>query len=378
MPPKQHQELNTNEDNHLKRQWDKPSRFIAAAILLISAFLVIAFFAPVYQILGLGFVFAFIFFKPIQSLGRNLPLRYPWVSLLFYILMGIFLALVLVAEIENLTSNANRFSDELGRSPEILESFKKTLPNQLIKSILKGAAISATTLSSLTGRIFEIIAIFVISMVFSFLLLVNLHQGRGKLAKYIPQRFHQEISLLLIKLDQVWVEYTLTQVIYAFILALAAWVMYSLLGVRYSFLMAVITGMLALVPAIGWILASFVVAFSCLLLGSSLFEGLSHRIFALLILLVVFGLTQAIYYIIAKPAVRNHPKPPVSLIVLGVLLGFVLGNFLMAIMVVPLLNSMTILGNYLIAKIMQREPFPTQKLPKDSQGGIFSQLIIPK
>lgn len=59
--------------------------------------------------------------------------------------------------------------------------------------------------------------------------------------------------------------------------------------------MAVVTGFVSLIPSIGGLLASLIVAIPCLLLGSTVFVDMPNEVFALLVMVINVVITQVTY-----------------------------------------------------------------------------------
>jgi uncharacterized membrane protein len=125
-----------------------------------------------------------------------------------------------------------------------------------------------------------------------------------------------------------------SQVIYGLALGVFSYFQYALLGVPYPFLMAVITGVLSLIPTIGGLLASLIVAIPCLLLGSTVFTEMPNLTFALLALLINVVITQLTYNFLALPIVGRFVNLPTAVVLVGVLVGVALGSIVLAFLAV--------------------------------------------
>jgi predicted PurR-regulated permease PerM len=210
---------------------------------------------------------------------------------------------------------------------------------------------------------------------FSFLLLA-MGNARGTLSGWVPSGSRRETTLLLTKLDHIWVGYMASQVIYGLALGVFSYFQYALLGVPYPFAMAVITGVFSLIPTIGGFLDSLIVAVPCLLLGSTVLTGMSNLTFALLVWGINIVITQLTYNFLALPIVGKFVQLPTVLVVVGVLVGLALGSIVLAFLAVPILSTLVIVGGYILAKIARRDPFPGEEAPDPPEEGFFSQLLI--
>jgi predicted PurR-regulated permease PerM len=213
-------------------------------------------------------------------------------------------------------------------------------------------------------------------LLFSFFLMLDLNRGRGVLVDWVPPEYHREITLLLSKLDGIWVGYITAQVIYGTLLAAFSLVEFTLLGVPFPVVMAIMTGIISLIPTIGGLLSSAIVASFCLIFGSSVLVDMSNATFALLVVLIGVVITQVTYNFIALPIVGRYVQLPVSVVFVGVLAGLALGSIVLAFLVVPILATLRIFGSYILSKVMGREPFPDETVPERPQPGFFSQLFV--
>jgi hypothetical protein len=51
-------------------------------------------------------------------------------------------------------------------------------------------------------------------------------------------------------------------------------------------------------------------------------------------------------------------------IIIGIIIGTALGGALGAFLIVPILGTVRVIVMYLMAKIMQRDPFPGEEMPQ--------------
>jgi predicted PurR-regulated permease PerM len=201
-------------------------------------------------------------------------------------------------------------------------------------------------------------------------------KAQGRLSGWVPSRYRRETTLLFTKLDHIWVGYMSSQVVYGAALAVFSFFEYALLGVPYPFVMAVLTGFISLIPTIGGLLASVIVAIPCLLLGSTVLTDMPNLTFALLVLLINVVITQVTYNFLALPIVGKFVKLPTAVVLVGVLVGVALGSIVLAFLAVPILSTLTTIGGYILSKIDRREPFPGEDVPDPPEEGFFSQLLV--
>jgi predicted PurR-regulated permease PerM len=201
-----------NSNIHLEglpSQWEKPARYLAVAFLLVAAALLLSLLIPIFQIVALSFMFAFVFFLPIQKIVSRFPGHYGRVVVIFYLLIAVLLALLVYGGLKYFVAGMNNLSVDLDRANASLSVSSGEFPGRILKDV---ADVSSTLLAgviSLVGRLVQEIGLAVTALILSLMLLLNLHQARGFLADWIPARYQAETTQLLLNLDQIWVGYIL-------------------------------------------------------------------------------------------------------------------------------------------------------------------------
>jgi predicted PurR-regulated permease PerM len=357
-------------------QWESTSRYIAAAFLVVALALSLVALVPVVDTVAFGLVFAFLFYAPIRGISRRLSGHYILIAILFYVVLLAIVALAFVLGFRYLSASAAGLSFDIEDAVARLEQTRSEAEGLVNQGAVKLAEVVIDVLLSAFGNLISLIALVTISLFFSFLLLINLDGGQGSLAKLVPERYYEEVALVLTRFDRIWVGYLTAQVIYGSLLAVFSYVEYLLLGVPYPLLMAAITGFVSLIPSIGGLLASIIVAVPCLLLGSTVFVDMPNGMFALIVLLINVVITQLTYNFVALPIVGKYVSLPTSLVLIGVLFGGALGSILLAFLIVPILSTLVTLAGYVLAKVQKRDPFPDRELADPPEVGFFSQLLI--
>jgi predicted PurR-regulated permease PerM len=360
--------------NQPQTLWPTPARYLAVIILLLGLLGVVVFIKPVFDTVAIGFIFAFIFYSPINWVSQCFKNKYGLATGLFYLLVFALLILLILGGLRYFVSSAQNLQLEITPAIETLQ-LPSAIPANVNSGIQNVVTWFAGALLGVISSLAGVIGLVFVGLFFSALLLLNLHQARGALAKWIPDQFQSEIRRILYNLDSVWVGYMTAQIIYCVVLAAGSWVEYALLGVPYPFLMAVVTGVVSLIPTIGGLVASGIVAIPCLLLGSTVFTEMSPLSFTVLVTAINVVITQVSYNFVALPVIGKFVRLPVAAVLIGVLAGVAMGNILLAFLVVPILSTLTIFGGYLLAKVAGREQ-DLENVPEDHKKvGFFSQLV---
>jgi predicted PurR-regulated permease PerM len=286
-----------------------------------------------------------------------------------------------ISQIQSTLSSAGINVDQISSkisSSTLVKDLGGKAPSGESASQLAGLVSSIVTRlkGSLAGAATGIANLFT-GLFIGFLLMLNMHGGRGKLSAWVPQNMQVEIKSLLSAMDQMWVRYMLVQVIYASCIAAGSFVLFILVGVPAPLVMAVVAGLLSIIPIIGGLLASFAIAIPCLVLGSTKFTEMPNGQFALLVLVVHLIITQAIYFGIGLPLTGKMVKLPVVVVMLGAMIGISTGNLMVAFLAVPLISTFKVLGSYLLAKALNLEKAPVDEFEVEKDPGFFNQLMTP-
>jgi predicted PurR-regulated permease PerM len=357
--------------------WSTPARYLAIVLLLITLVVMVIFIKPVFATVALGFIFALIFYAPINWMSKLFKGKYGLATIVFCLLVAIVIILLILGVLGYLVNNGNSLGEQLS---SVLDSFTlpDTIPESITNAIQQFAAWYRDALASLIIGIVGFIGLVFVALFFSALLLINLNQMRGGLLKVIPDPHQNEIHRILNNLDGVWAGYMTAQIIYATVLAIGSWIEYTLLGVPYPVLLAILTGLLTLIPSIGGWISNILVDIPCLLLGSTKFTEMSNLTFTIIVALINIVITQVSYNFIALPVVSKYVRLPVALVFVTVLAGVATGNILLAFLIVPILSTITIVGGYLLSKVVKRDIGMGIASDDSKKAGFFSQLLTGK
>jgi predicted PurR-regulated permease PerM len=358
-------------------QWEKGTRYLAAAFLVIATALLLLGLVPVISMVAMGFIIAFLIYIPIRAVMRRRPgVHYSFAVVVFYLLVVLVTGVLIYVGISYFVDAVGDLSISFEDVRADLDIPENEPTEQFLQALTKVLAAVIQAMLSVTSGLVGLIGVLVSALLFSFFLMLDLNRGRGVLVDWVPPDYHREATLLLRKLDGIWVGYITAQVIYGTLLAAFSLVEFTLLGVPFPFVMAIMTGIISLIPTIGGLLSSAIVASFCLIFGSSVFVDMSNATFALLVVVIGSVITQVTYNFIALPIVGRYVQLPVSVVFVGVLAGLALGSIVLAFLVVPILATLRVFGSYILSKVMGREPFPDETVPEAPQPGFFSQLFV--
>ncbi len=375
------------EGPHAPAQWSAPLRYLALVVVLIGFALVPVALAPVLNIILVGFLTAFLVFLPIRLLMRHTGMRQVVATLIVYLILVLLLALAVYLLADRMLARFDEFVATIQLQAQVLEqeltevtastTFQDflnliDLPQLVREGITTLRSLSLSTVKSVGGLLATVGG----GLFFSFLLMLNLASARGHLANWLVEPHFREIGLLLMRLDNIWVGFILANLVFGTLLGFLSWIQFTLMGVPFAAVLAVMTGVLTLIPTIGGLLASLIVAVVCLILGSTVWPEMSNLEFTLIVTVINVLITQGLYNFVGLPITSKFVKLPVAVVLIGVLTGLAQGSLLLAFLTVPIISTIVTVGSYLLSKITVRDPFPNQNLPAHPEPGFFSQLLF--
>lgn len=349
--------------------WSAFSRSLATVVLVVGVLAFFGFLAEAAQTLMLGFLMAFLLYRPIRALGRRI--RFRAAAGVFHLILLILLVAFVVWGLNFLAGQTSSFETELAQG--VAGSPLESIVAPLQSTGAGGAAASA--IRGLITSIAALVGVAFLAVIFSFWLTKDLFGARGALGGWLSGDARRQIALLLRRLDQIWIGYLTAEIIFGLVMFVASLIEFWLLGVPYFGLMAVLTGILTLIPSVGGLISSLVVAIPCLVFGSTRFTEMDPVAFTVLVTAINVITTQIAYNLIAVPIIGRYVRLPAALVLIAVLIGVSTGNFLLAFLIVPLLASVRIGAGYLMSKSRGLDPFPGAEAPETPEEGLFGQLV---
>jgi predicted PurR-regulated permease PerM len=174
-----------------------------------------------------------------------------------------------------------------------------------------------------------------------------------------PEAYQPELAELYQRLRLIWLSYLRGQLTLMVIVGVSFTISWTILGIPGALVLGVLAGLMTIIPDVGPFLAA-VLAFAVALLEGSNWSWMpaSHIVDALIVLavyLVLIGIKNFwLRPVIMGHSVRMHE----AVVLVSILLATVLWGILGALLVVPLLASAVVIGDYLRRRILGLPPFP--------------------
>lgn len=354
--------------------WGRTGRYVGALVLLIIGVGAFIFIRPIGSTLILALLLVAVMGRPIRAVVRWTHMRYSLARIVCYLGLLILLGLFYFGVVPWLLD----WNDRLGEAMRPgLDNLLTTLPPsfdlrqllgilasapqpqgllQLITSVARSAA---TTMLSAVLSSLQVVGF---AVFLSFLMLIDLGERGERGLAHLPAAYRHDARRLTGETRTVWVGWLKATLIFDLAVAAASAVMFLLLGVPYPALMTLVSAVVVLIPVFGALLASLIIAVPCYLLGSTVLTGMSNGVFALLVVILYNVVVGGIYYALYLPLLGKKTQLPTSAVLIGVLASFSIGSIWVAFVLVPLVATVRIIFDYVLAKIRQPDPVSPEAL----------------
>jgi len=354
--------------------WGRTGRYVGALVLLIIGVGAFIFIRPIGSTLILALLLVAVMGRAIRAVVRWTHMRYSLARIVCYLGLLILLGLFYFGVVPWLLD----WNDRLGEAMRPgLDNLLTTLPPsfdlrqllgilasapqpqgllQLITSVARSAA---TTMLSAVLSSLQVVGF---AVFLSFLMLIDLGERGERGLAHLPAAYRHDARRLTGETRTVWVGWLKATLIFDLAVAAASAVMFLLLGVPYPALMTLVSAVVVLIPVFGALLASLIIAVPCYLLGSTVLTGMSNGAFALLVVILYNVVVGGIYYALYLPLLGKKTQLPTSAVLIGVLASFSIGSIWVAFVLVPLVATVRIIFDYVLAKIRQPDPVSPEAL----------------
>lgn len=181
---------------------------------------------------------------------------------------------------------------------------------------------------------------------------------RDWLLSIAPPAHQQDARRLYTDVRDVWSRYLRGQLLLMFIIGMLTWLSLAIIGLPGAAAIGLLAGILDVILSVGPAIAMVTAAIVALVAGSIYLP--IPNIWMVAIVLVLFSAIQMAENIWLRPRVlgqslRLHP----AVVFIAVIGSLTMAGVLVALIIIPVLGSFSIVGRYLYAKIIGIDPWET-------------------
>lgn len=357
------------EPDPIDRPWSRNSRYLA--LFLTAAALLLVLYAA-RDLLGPLLIAAFLayLFNPLVTVATRrgrLP-RKLVITLLYIVLLGMLIWLALTfapavagrlrslsLELQTLLSNLEHLLAQrivifgFTVQPEEILGDPESLSARFFGSQRVLGMVTAATTN--LGWVLVI-------LVTTFYLLQDWPRLREWIFGLGPEWAESDVRRLYDEIKLVWQNYLRGQLVLMIFVGIITWLGLEVVGLPGAGALGLLTGLLDIIPTLGPTLAMVGAVLIALSEGSS-YLPFSNPWIALLTFLL-YLLIQAVENVWLRPQIMSsrlqiHP----AVVFVGVVASLYLLGMIGALLVVPVLGTLAIVGSYLRCRILEMDPWPS-------------------
>lgn len=354
----------------MNKTWSTQARLFALGLIILVLAVTAWFAREMFQPILLAGVIAYLLFPVVEFLHNRLKFRRKLAShLVFFLSLASAIAIpsvllpVLSSEAQTVTNDLMRTLDqvefylihplEFGQLTLHLESLVPEL-KQSLSGLMTPLPADAWRLIESTSRGALWLLVIVVS---AYYFMTDWERVREWLIRLAPEDYRQDVRRLYLEIKQVWMAYLRGQLTLMIIVGVTFSIVWSIIGLPGALILGILGGLFSIVPDVGPFAATALALIVALLEGST-WIPVNNVIFALIVagLYVVLINIKNVWlrpHVLGR-SVHMHEGLVFIAIVAAVIFTGILGAFI----VVPVLASLGVIGQYLRSRILGLEPFP--------------------
>ncbi len=359
-------------------RWSPLTKQIVVIGSMVGLIWLIARFSQVLGPLVVAIILAYFLNIPVRWLVRRTG--WPRTGVIIGVYMAFLLLLVLapalltpwvVALVRSLAGLVAQLAQELGQRslqpvqvmPGVQVEFA-ALYEQLSGAVQALLSPAATGALSLVFTVASSLLWLGFALVVSFWLVKDYPLFVRYVTDRIPPEYRGELLRLGRELAAVWDGFVRGQLSVGIVVGLFLAVVLSLIGMPNGVALGLFAGLMELVPTIGPTIAGTLATLAAFFLGST-YLPLSNTWFAILVALIFILVFQldSVFLIPRLVGRRVHLHPLVVFI--GLIAGAQVAGVLGILLASPTIASLRVLVSYVVAKLLDREPFEPLPSPPD-------------
>lgn len=209
-----------------------------------------------------------------------------------------------------------------------------------------------TSVQTLGGVLVTMLVTFLIALYLS----ADSHRFHAGLLSHVPQEYADDGARVSQRIGGIWRGYLYGQLVNSLATGLLVWGVLWAVGLPGAFVLGLIMALLNMIPTFGPIIAAVPGVIAAIAFGSTRLDW-SRPAFALLVIVIYIVVVQLQANLMAPFITGMAVQMSPATILIGLLVGFQVGGLVGSLLVVPVLATLKEVGLYVIAKLLDRDPF---------------------
>lgn len=355
--------------------WTRTTRYITFFIVLAFLIWLLWIIRDMLAALVIAGLLAYVLNPIVEQVNRWSKLPRKWVVTLVYIILIGAITIVTITFAPVAVSQAQGLTAELDViQAELVNSLKTQSAQFGVNINVDQLAVDFETLlsSSLsTDQIFRFLQAtsqnfvwILIILVTTFYLLQDWHKLREWLISNAPDPYQADVRRLYGEIQETWQAYLWGQLILMLIIGILSGIGSAAVGLQSSaIILGLLAGVLDVIPSAGPAVAMAIATAVAWFQGPPDYLQMSDLWFMVLVL-SIFAAIQTIENIWLRPRImgqtlRLHP----GVVFVAVMGSLAIGGILIALLIIPVIGTLSIIGSYLRARIFDLDPWPNDIPP---------------
>lgn len=350
--------------------WTSTTKYTVLALILVLAVATLYFIRPLIGPLVISGLLAFVLTPLVEKLASHQKVRRDTAVLIVYLLFLLLVVAVpssltplLLRQVQDLSVNLIEiekqievFLSQTFSIGGLTFSLPAIIPQDMDQFLQDFVFQASTGAVNRLGELTSNLAWLLVILVATFYFLKDSARLLNWLVELAPQAYQDDARKYLAELNTIWGAFLRGQLILVLLIAVITSITMSVVGLRGAIGVGILAGILDIVPSLGPLVAGVVAGLVALIFGSS-YLNISNALFAVIVV-AIFLVIQQIENIWWRPQImgqtlRIHP----GLIFVGVIGALALSGILGALVIIPLMASLGVLGRYIKAKLRDEPPW---------------------
>jgi predicted PurR-regulated permease PerM len=354
----------------MSKPWSPQARLFALGLIIVLLVVAAWYVREMFKPLILAGVIAYLLYPVVEFLSTRLKLRRKLASHLVYFLSLALALAVPGALLPILSSEAQTVTNDLMRTLDQIE-FLLIHPLQfgqftihlesLIPEIKQSLSGLMTPLPEDAWRLIESTSRgalwFLVIIVAAYYFITDWERIREWIIRLAPEDYRQDVRRLYLEIKQVWMAYLRGQLTLMIIVGVTFSIIWSIIGLPGALILGILGGLFSIVPDVGPFAATALAVIVALLEGST-WIPVNSVIFALIVAGVYVVLINVKNVWLRPHVLGRSVHMHEGMVFIAIVAAVVFTGILGAFIIVPVLASLGVIGQYLRARILGLDPFP--------------------
>jgi predicted PurR-regulated permease PerM len=369
-------------------RWGAMTKLVIALTLVAILAWVLSRFQSLIPPLLMAFILSYLFYPVASFLNRKV--RFSWraaVGSIYFLLMIILVGLLTVGglglvqqiqslirlvqnslvELPQLVNNVADWLDNRSPIPIDLSTFDvNALTEQLLAVVQPLLGQTGQLLGTVASGAAQVFGWSAFILLVSFFVLSESGGLRGSIFKFNVPGYNEDVSRLGRELGRIWNAFLRGQIIIFILTVIVYTILLSALGLRYAIGLAFLAGLARFLPYIGpainWVILVLVAYFQ----PFKLF-GMEPLAYTLLVVALALFIDQIFDNLVSPRVMADALKVhPAGVLVMALVAANLLG-ILGVVIAAPILATLQLLGQYILRKMFDQDPWPEVEPEPDAQ-----------